>query len=266
MLTWRSDAHGANRSAPLDPAALTIRLAGSLGAPAFPDLALESLAAAVPIAYVTAYRKVDDAPVAMRFSASLRAPDVTARCWRIYRDGPYRRDHALDAASAVANHGLGWCHLTADGIEDRRHRVDVYERHGLIDRLSLVEPCGARGWFALNFFRVADQGHFGDRDFAALEAIAPLVMALARRHAELVAPRTATRDERLARSTATLSALGLTPRESAVCSRLAIGMTYDGIAIDLGIAVTSAKTYRNRGFERLGIRNRHELMASCFVG
>jgi DNA-binding CsgD family transcriptional regulator len=43
--------------------------------------------------------------------------------------------------------------------------------------------------------------------------------------------------------------------------RLLRGMTYDGIAADLGLSVPSVKTYRNRAFERLGIHFRNELFA-----
>ena len=53
----------------------------------------------------------------------------------------------------------------------------------------------------------------------------------------------------------------VTPRELDVCVRLLRGMTYDGIASDLGLSVPSVKTYRNRAFDRLGIHFRNELFA-----
>jgi len=44
-----------------------------------------------------------------------------------------------------------------------------------------------------------------------------------------------------------------------VCERLLRGWTYDGIAQDMGISVASAKTYRARAFDRLGIHFRNQL-------
>jgi DNA-binding CsgD family transcriptional regulator len=52
----------------------------------------------------------------------------------------------------------------------------------------------------------------------------------------------------------------LSDRELDVCARVMTGMTYDGIAVDLGLKVPTVKTYRNRAFERMGIRFRSELM------
>ncbi len=61
----------------------------------------------------------------------------------------------------------------------------------------------------------------------------------------------------------TLKALcpALTRRELQVCERLLQGYTHDGVAADLGLAVSTVKTYRNRAFSRLGIRFRSELFA-----
>ncbi len=53
----------------------------------------------------------------------------------------------------------------------------------------------------------------------------------------------------------------LTARELDVCVRLLQGMTHDGIAVDLGVSLTTVKTYRNRAFDRLGIHFRNELFA-----
>ena len=45
------------------------------------------------------------------------------------------------------------------------------------------------------------------------------------------------------------------------CARLLQGMTYEGIANDLGLSAPTVKTYRNRAFARLGIHFRSELFA-----
>jgi DNA-binding CsgD family transcriptional regulator len=37
------------------------------------------------------------------------------------------------------------------------------------------------------------------------------------------------------------------------------GLTYDGIAADLGLSAATVKTYRDRAFDRLGINHRNQL-------
>jgi DNA-binding CsgD family transcriptional regulator len=53
----------------------------------------------------------------------------------------------------------------------------------------------------------------------------------------------------------------LTARELDICERLLRGLSYDGIAADLGLSVASVKTYRRRAFERLGLHFKSELFA-----
>lgn len=267
MRYWASTPHAVASDA-LDGDDLAIRLIRTIGSAAFPSATLAALSRSIPTSYVTAYGQAIGADVKMRFAGAFGRPDVTQRCWRIYREGPWRRDASFaEAAHRAVPGSIGWCHLVAGEIDDERHRVDVYQRHGLSDRLSLVDADADGAWFALNLFRTGDERHFDDRDFARLEVVAPILVALARRHVALL-PSTdpSAREERLAAASARLGAhpAGLTTRERDVCARLAVGMTYDGISADLGIAVTSAKTYRNRAFERLGLRFRSELAALCF--
>jgi DNA-binding CsgD family transcriptional regulator len=52
---------------------------------------------------------------------------------------------------------------------------------------------------------------------------------------------------------------GLTSRELDVCARSLLGMTAEGIALDLNIKPSSVITYRKRAYERLHISSRYEL-------
>jgi DNA-binding CsgD family transcriptional regulator len=52
---------------------------------------------------------------------------------------------------------------------------------------------------------------------------------------------------------------GLTPRELDVCARALIGMTAEGIALDLNIKKSSVSTYRKRAYARLGISSQNQL-------
>lgn len=51
----------------------------------------------------------------------------------------------------------------------------------------------------------------------------------------------------------------LTTREVAVCARSVLGVTAEGIAIDLGIKQTSVLTYRRRAYTRLNINSINQL-------
>ncbi len=53
----------------------------------------------------------------------------------------------------------------------------------------------------------------------------------------------------------------LTKREISVCARSLVGVTAEGIALDLGIKQTSVLTYRRRAYERLNINSVHQLTA-----
>jgi DNA-binding CsgD family transcriptional regulator len=207
-------------------------------------------------------------------SASCGIPDTTRDCWRAYLSGPHRSDRTWGMAQ---RNGLGahLCHLTASEA-GREHRARVYEAHGMAERVSVVERETDGSVFAVNFYRHQHQSAFQDRQISDLEPLAPVLLALARKHIALVQAGTAP-DIALDMPQAPpqgllqpLAALrqrlvgiqpGLTGRELDVCSRLLQGMTQEGIASDLGLALPTVKTYRNRAFDRLGIHFRNELFA-----
>ena len=53
----------------------------------------------------------------------------------------------------------------------------------------------------------------------------------------------------------------LTPQETAGCDLIIYGQTTDGIAAEMGISVSSVKTYRNRAYRKLKINSKSELFA-----
>ena len=200
-------------------------------------------------------------------------------CWWAYLSGPYRTDRtwgrALDEA-APTEAPTQWCHLTAPEV-DAEHRARVYEAHGVAERVSVVEHESDGSVFAVNFYRHQHQKPFQDRQISDFEGMAPVLLALTRKHialaqrpgvlqpalqppAQAAVPALShslpALRERLLRAHA-----GLTGRELDVCARLLQGMTQEGIACDLGLSLPTVKTYRNRAFSRLGIHFRNELFA-----
>ena len=244
-------------------AQLLAGLIQQLGQPRFPSLLLESVQPLVPAASFSVYRTGHHCVPLLYLSGSLGVPDTTQDCWRAYLSGPHLHDRTLineTAGDCLEEAKSLLCHLTAREVPTE-HRTRVYEAHGVAERVSVVQA-REDGLFAVNFYRHQHQRPFSDAQLADFETLAPALMALACKHVDLASPSAST-EEPTALAAQRLRALqpALTPRELDVCVRMLRGMTYDGIASDLGLSVPSVKTYRNRAFDRLGIHFRNELYA-----
>ena len=238
-------------------AQLLAGLINQLGQPRFRSLLLETLQPLVPAASFSVYRTGRHSVPQLFLSGSLGVPDTTRDCWRAYLSGPYRSDSTL-ISEARGDEQLLLCHLTAQEVP-AQHRARVYEAHGVAERVSVVQA-REDGLFALNFYRHQHQAPFSDGQMADFEDLAPALLALARKHVALGVVEASSEQASQAQRLLALQP-ALTPRELEVCVRLLRGMTYDGIAADLGLSLPSVKTYRNRAFDRLGIHFRNELFA-----
>ena len=230
-----------------------------LGQPRFTAALLEGLHPVVPASSFSIYQTGRACVPQLFLSGSLGVPDTTRDCWRAYLSGPYLSDRTLMHEACVADQPL-LCHITAPEVPVL-HRARVYEAHGVAERVSVVQHSD-ESLFAVNLYRHQHQPPFSDRQVADFEAMAPALLALARKHITLAAP-VSDAVAPLADARTRLQQLhpALTARELDVCARLLKGMTYDGIACDLGLSLPSVKTYRNRAFARLGIHFRNELFA-----
>lgn len=266
-----------------------------LGEPGFASGLLQDLAPVLPAASLSVYRTGHRCKPTLFMSASLGVPDTTQDCWWAYLSGPYRHDRTWGRSfdeAAPAESPTRLCHLTAREV-DGEHRARVYEAHGVAERVSVVEYESDGSVFAVNFYRHQHQKPFRDAHIGGFEAVAPVLLALARKHIALshsdtLAPAAwprsgsaglalpqAEHPARHGRLPASLPALrerllrlhaDFTDRELDVCARLLQGMTHEGIASDLGLGVPTVKTYRNRAFARLGIHFRNELFARVLSG
>ena len=255
MRKWTASAPGP-AAAPEQALACMI---DELGQPGFASVLLGQVHPLVPAASFSVYQIGSREP-RLFMSATRGVPDRTRDCWRAYLSGPHRQDQSL--AGVAGDNAIVLCHVAA-GEVPVEHRVRVYEAHGMAERISAVrrEPDGAL--FALNLYRHLHQRPFTDAQVGAFEAIAPALVALARKHVALTpvaAPRQEGTVEGARQRLVALDA-GLTARELDVCARLLRGMTHEGIAADLRLGLTTVKTYRNRAFDRLGIHFRSELFA-----
>ena len=260
-----------------------------LGEPGFAPGLLEDLAPVLPAASWSVYRTGQRCKPTLFMSASRGVPDTTQDCWWAYLSGPYRKDRtwgrAFDDHTPIEPL-TRLCHVTATEVEGE-HRARVYDAHGVAERVSVVDYESDGSVFAVNFYRHQHQKPFRDGQIGDFEAVAPVLLALARKHIRLARPSVWSMqdggqqvlpppDDREAVLPALvalpqgLPALrerllrlhhDLTDRELDVCARVLQGMTHEGIASDLGLGVPTVKTYRNRAFARMGIHFRNELFA-----
>jgi len=220
-----------------------------IGDSGFPQDALAQLNRWMPVAWWSVYRLFDDRPPTMYASASFHVPDGTRDSFQVYRDGLYKVDKTFLAAR---DHGATQMlvHWHAKEIP-HAHRESIYSRHGLTERLSVVCRNADESLLAVNLYRNDEQPAYSDQEMAAVGNSADLLLSCVLRHVSLsgATPRND-------------AALGvLTKREREVCERMLKGISYEGIAADLGVSAGTVKTYRDRAFERLGIHHRNELFA-----
>lgn len=239
----------------------------ALGSPTFASALIAALNQIVRVDHVCL----------MRFDGGLRAPVLESASWRggehvaqvqrAYLDGYYRSDPNLHlAGSALLRDGIGVVRLNRDDVHDAAYRMDCYTRPGVCERLT-VASFGDGRLYCLNLYRREESGCFGACEINAVEGLSRLLAALATKHAGTVGMLLRSRDrgDRIAALTARLHALhgGLTRRELDVLARALLGMTSEGIALDLGIRVNSVLTYRKRAYGRLKVTGQAELFSLC---
>ena len=233
-------------------------LIGLVGQRDFESALLKQLHPLVPAASYSIYQTGQGCDPTLFMSASLGIPDTTRDCWNAYLSGPYLSDRTFEGQSQLNPSPL-LCHITAPEVP-AQHRARVYEAHGMAERVSIVQRQAA-SIFAINFYRHDHQRPFSDGQLSDFESLAPALLALTQKQIELTRPRLGQRSAvEWAQQLQSIEP-ALTPRELDVCARLLIGMTQEGIAVDLGLSLPTVKTYRNRAFGRLGIHFKSELFA-----
>jgi DNA-binding CsgD family transcriptional regulator len=176
-----------------------------------------------------------------------------------YIDGHFRHDPNLrlvrDAAKMQGKVLVR--DLKASDIKHRGYRTECYEATGIVHRVSLLTGTQERGLVALNFHRVTASGMYSPDEIARLKSIAMPLVTLARRHVELLANTAANVD--IWRLRLKVIRHDLTSRELEVAARMLAGESLREIAQSLGVAHSSAVTYRERAYRRLAVQNLKEL-------
>lgn len=252
-------------SARVSPAVALADATDAIGEPGFAARALDLVNAAFEVDFLSVYGVNGDRVPRMFMSASRAAYDVSDDCFRSYQRGLYKCDRTFSVAKEMAVAGIPALTHWNEREMPSPHRDQIYRRHGIVERLSVVSADEQRGLLAINLYRYAASGGFRDRDFEAAESIGRPLLACVRKHlrvSALIEASSRTNDPGDTRGKLIARCPDLTERELDVCERLLRGWTYDGISHDLGLTVPTVKTYRARAFERLGIHFRSELFAA----
>ena len=251
-----------------DDAQALARVVGSLGHADF-GTALLAWLQATPLkpAHVTAFR----------FDAQLQARVVVAA--GAGRDRIARQSARLYAGSGLARHDRLLAALAGGSpaavvrvqrrdIVDSGYGQQLWDRHGLVDRLSALSRGGDGIWTTLNVYRDAPDGAFTSVAVRRFTEYAPLLSALLDRHLASLQPAAAPGPARRVPREAAAALLArlpgrLSPRELEVCALSLSGHTRAGSALVLGLAESSVATLRERAYRKLGIHGTGELFALC---
>ena len=250
----------ANHATTLDTQAAMTGVIDAMGRDEFASSALASLSSVLGIGSWSVYRLWQDRPPEMHLSASRGVIDTTADCFSIYRDRQlYRRDSSFEAVRRNGVKGRAMVlQMHADEAPNSEHRDAIYRSHGMVERVSVArtEPDGSV--LAVNAYsHDGAASASGDVLAERFGTIASTLIAAVARHVEWTASNAEPNTREALRSRCP----ALTDRELDVLERLLQGITYDGIAADMGLSVCTVKTYRARAFERLDIHFKSELFA-----
>jgi DNA-binding CsgD family transcriptional regulator len=276
LQSWRADAGASARrvfaadcraellmnSAVSTPDAFAAAVA-ALGRAAFASELLAALNRSVPVDHICLMRVVDRERPPVLESASWRGGMHVAEVQRAYLNGMYRFDPNLSLAPRA---GVAVLHLRRDAIARADYRKSCFVRAGLLERLT-VAAADEGQLVLLNLYRLDASGRFAANEIAAIESLSRFLGALAVKHVGTLGMLLRSRDraDRIGALAARLHALDgrLTLRERDVLSRVMLGVTSEGIALDLGIGLNTVLTYRKRAYARLGVTSQAELFSLC---
>jgi DNA-binding CsgD family transcriptional regulator len=148
-------------------------------------------------------------------------------------------------------------HTRASEIAHSDYRRYCYTAVCLDHRVSLIDTRGDRT-LRINLYRTRGDA-FTDEDIQRIADRADLLLALTRRHADY---GVISRQKSLGYYRNRLADVTpiLTQRETEVCAAIILGLTSEGIALELGISLNTVLTYKKRAYARLGISSQNELM------
>lgn len=233
----------------------------ALGSREFGAVLVDGLRRLVPFSHATVFTFPRHGSVEYLLTEGRIDSDVAVSLAENYVRQYYRLDPNLAMISGCADSGPRFVRHDPARITSRRYRDLFFRTSRLADKYSVI--FSRRGvTYYCNFYRSNDDGTFRSDEIAGLETLTPLVVSSLCKHYSALFPDTAPDGAQAAPADAAggLRAV-LTEREAAVCDRIVMGFSSEAIALDLGIAENTVKTYRKRAYRKLGIGSQNELFA-----
>jgi len=243
------------------------QLVMSLGEVGFSDRMLEGLNRVLEVNHLSLVHLETDEKVTFVLSASDDTLHIAREMQQLYLTIYYRQDPNKDFLqhSSQGSHVVV-SRLKQKDINDVGYRRLWYEKMGIVDRLSVLARAD-KGLYCLNLFR--NKTPFPDESITLLEPLAELLASLVIKHSRMSGALSGfmTREAQIKTLTERLAKVdpSLSRREKEVCARILLGMSSDGIALDLGVKLQSILTYRKRAYSRLNISSQNELFARCLT-
>lgn len=251
--TWTIDQPARGHSLPAEAVAGLLEVAS---APLSAERLLRAIQPVVPVEYLSLVAFRRDVPELIEgCSAHTHHRDVVAECFAIYRRSYFRSDAVMRLADRVAQRPareVAVLHCRADELPVPGWRNDIYVRERLTERFTLLHAPAPGAVQAIHLYRDHRQGSFQPHEIEQLLVLAPL-LRLAHHTALQAGSAAVDRQAEMAQASQRLERLapGLSPRERAVCARIACGISADGIAADLDVAPSTVLTLRKRAYLKL---------------
>ena len=153
--------------------------------------------------------------------------------------------------------------IAPDGFLDSEYHRAHYSTGRIGDEVGYLWPLEPGVTFAVSLERSENCQRFGDADVRNLEAVQPMLYALARKHWASLQARGAGGEHKIGRLVqAAATSFGqdvLTPRECEVVKLVLRGYSTKSVSQSLGISPGTVKVHRENIYAKLGVSTQAEL-------
>jgi len=145
---------------------------------------------------------------------------------------------------------------------DSSYRSHFFADSQVVEKLTLATRL-SETTISLNLYSTHVRGGFEDSEVDRLVSLAPITVATIMRHMELCAANDTFSDS-VALQVAHNLNVKLSRREIQVMTRILQGYSSEAIALDLGIAISSVKTFRKSLYRKLNIVSQAQLFGIAY--
>lgn len=171
-------------------------------------------------------------------------------------------DKNLLMMSADEQHKAGFYHYSPD-IKLNSKVFQIYSRSKISEKFYYLIHRNKQ-IVQFNLYRAEDKGRFKKEEIEKLKKVLPFLTHLACLRFQICGAGEYQRRSRKAmvsqlKQQKVPDFANLSNREVEVCDLIIYGLTTEGISVELGVSVSSVKTFRNRAYRKLNISTKSEL-------